>query len=200
MHDSLHMVSTMMHEHDIAAAAAREHIAAALGPNAAPLALLANPLAAIDRAVARHYGIPAATLASRQRTDTVRAARHMAWALAWAGARITMRSLCRHYGGRRRVNIIRALTAFSRRLAGSAAPAAELSLIARQAFAGADRPLSEHTAKPPDAGPLRRRPCLTCNREFLSEGPHNRMCDACRVEHDGEPDACPILLPIPDWW
>ena len=24
------------------------------------------------------------------------------------------------------------------------------------------------------------RSCLTCEAEFLSEGPHNRMCDPCR--------------------
>ena len=27
---------------------------------------------------------------------------------------------------------------------------------------------------------MRMRPCLTCSTEFLSEGPHNRLCDACR--------------------
>lgn len=25
------------------------------------------------------------------------------------------------------------------------------------------------------------RPCLRCDRVFWSEGPHNRLCDACRV-------------------
>lgn len=26
----------------------------------------------------------------------------------------------------------------------------------------------------------RVRPCITCQRPFRSEGPHNRMCDRCR--------------------
>lgn len=25
-----------------------------------------------------------------------------------------------------------------------------------------------------------RRNCLTCRKPFMSEGPHNRMCDVCR--------------------
>ena len=24
------------------------------------------------------------------------------------------------------------------------------------------------------------RPCITCQTDFHSEGPHNRMCDSCR--------------------
>jgi len=24
------------------------------------------------------------------------------------------------------------------------------------------------------------RPCITCGKEIISEGPHNRMCQACR--------------------
>lgn len=27
---------------------------------------------------------------------------------------------------------------------------------------------------------LKRRACLRCDREFLSEGPHNRLCNVCR--------------------
>ena len=27
---------------------------------------------------------------------------------------------------------------------------------------------------------LKLRPCFTCQREFPSEGPHNRMCNGCR--------------------
>lgn len=30
----------------------------------------------------------------------------------------------------------------------------------------------------------KRRNCISCNDEFLSEGPHNRMCDACRENPD----------------
>ena len=33
----------------------------------------------------------------------------------------------------------------------------------------------------------RRRACLCCGREFLSEGLHNRMCDPCR-HRDMAPD------------
>ena len=28
---------------------------------------------------------------------------------------------------------------------------------------------------------MRERPCMTCTTEFMSEGPHNRLCDACRA-------------------
>jgi hypothetical protein len=27
---------------------------------------------------------------------------------------------------------------------------------------------------------VKRRLCLRCEREFLSEGPHNRLCQPCR--------------------
>jgi hypothetical protein len=27
---------------------------------------------------------------------------------------------------------------------------------------------------------MKRRLCLRCDREFLSEGPHNRLCQLCR--------------------
>jgi hypothetical protein len=27
---------------------------------------------------------------------------------------------------------------------------------------------------------MKRRLCLRCDREFLSEGPHNRLCQSCR--------------------
>lgn len=27
----------------------------------------------------------------------------------------------------------------------------------------------------------RTRPCITCSEEFRSDGPHNRMCNACRT-------------------
>lgn len=29
---------------------------------------------------------------------------------------------------------------------------------------------------------VRCRACLTCGSEFISEGPHNRMCAACRQQ------------------
>ena len=33
-----------------------------------------------------------------------------------------------------------------------------------------------------DLGPLivTKRPCLRCERKFLSQGPHNRICSSCR--------------------
>ncbi|MDO5643624.1 MAG: hypothetical protein Q4G26_14720 [Paracoccus sp. (in: a-proteobacteria)] len=27
----------------------------------------------------------------------------------------------------------------------------------------------------------KRRPCLTCGTEFVSQGPHHRMCGRCRI-------------------
>ena len=30
----------------------------------------------------------------------------------------------------------------------------------------------------------RRRKCLRCGREFISEGPHNRICRRCRYDRD----------------
>lgn len=27
---------------------------------------------------------------------------------------------------------------------------------------------------------VRRRDCLRCDRKFVSEGPHNRLCEGCR--------------------
>ena len=32
----------------------------------------------------------------------------------------------------------------------------------------------------PGLGLLRRRVCLRCDRPFLSEGPHHRLCERCR--------------------
>lgn len=29
---------------------------------------------------------------------------------------------------------------------------------------------------------MRERPCITCGIKFMSEGPHNRMCDDCRAK------------------
>jgi len=46
------------------------------------------------------------------------------------------------------------------------------------------QPLAKPLAKPPTqppSGKVRRvRLCLSCGMRFESEGPHNRMCDACR--------------------
>jgi hypothetical protein len=36
-------------------------------------------------------------------------------------------------------------------------------------------------ASPPGRTSLKRRACLRCNRRFLSEGPHHRLCGACRA-------------------
>lgn len=33
---------------------------------------------------------------------------------------------------------------------------------------------------PQSARKLKPRACLRCDRRFLSEGPHNRLCQACR--------------------
>lgn len=38
----------------------------------------------------------------------------------------------------------------------------------------------------PTLKPRRRkgteRPCMTCRQPFMSEGPHNRLCDCCRKQ------------------
>jgi hypothetical protein len=34
---------------------------------------------------------------------------------------------------------------------------------------------------------MKRRRCLRCDREFLSEGPHNRLCQPCREFLAGAP-------------
>ncbi|WP_425099172.1 hypothetical protein [Tropicibacter sp. S64] len=35
------------------------------------------------------------------------------------------------------------------------------------------------------AAQRRRRPCMCCRTSFLSDGPHNRLCNVCR-QRDGE--------------
>ena len=30
----------------------------------------------------------------------------------------------------------------------------------------------------------RQRPCMCCEKTFLSEGKHNRLCDTCRTKFD----------------
>ena len=166
-----------------AARLARERIAAALGPAAAALAALPDPLAAIDGAVAAHYGVAPAALVSRRRDGVLRRARRAAWALGWAGARRPLDALCRRYG-RRPGRIAAAVEA----LAGEAGGAALHGLrgLAAAACAGA-RPAPRPGA-PRRAARARRRPCLCCGAPFRSEGPHNRLCDPCREEHAGEPD------------
>lgn len=34
--------------------------------------------------------------------------------------------------------------------------------------------------KPQRTGQKRTRPCLKCSSQFLSDGPHNRLCNSCR--------------------
>jgi hypothetical protein len=38
---------------------------------------------------------------------------------------------------------------------------------------------------------LKERACLRCDRVFLSEGPHNRLCDVCRALLDAAPTPSP---------
>jgi len=35
---------------------------------------------------------------------------------------------------------------------------------------------------------MKDRPCITCGRTFTSEGPHNRMCNECRLEKSSMDD------------
>jgi hypothetical protein len=40
--------------------------------------------------------------------------------------------------------------------------------------------LNEIKAQPAKAAKVRRRKCLCCEAEILSEGPHHRLCNHCR--------------------
>jgi hypothetical protein len=53
--------------------------------------------------------------------------------------------------------------------------------------------VSKKNKNPYAAKPLARRPktereCMTCRHRFMSEGPHHRMCDACRRASVGIPE------------
>jgi hypothetical protein len=37
----------------------------------------------------------------------------------------------------------------------------------------------------------KERSCLRCDRVFLSEGPHNRLCESCRALLDTSPTPSP---------
>jgi len=37
-----------------------------------------------------------------------------------------------------------------------------------------------HSKPPRRTTRMKQRPCLRCDRMFQSEGPHNRLCQACR--------------------
>ena len=37
------------------------------------------------------------------------------------------------------------------------------------------------------------RPCITCRKDFLSQGPHHRMCSACRHNSPGEASQTPYI-------
>lgn len=39
-----------------------------------------------------------------------------------------------------------------------------------------------------DRQQMRKRPCMCCRREFISEGAHHRLCDECRRSGDGLPN------------
>ena len=179
----MHIMRTMMHRRHIAS---RERIAAALGAAASALAAHPDPLPAIDRAVAERYLVAARALASRRRDGALPAARRVAWALAWAGARQPLAALRRRYGGRPGSGIVRAVGTVADDLAGGRLAAAELAALARAACSG--RPVSPPAAAPRPA----RRACLACGAPFVSQGAHNRLCDACREDHAGEPDACAV--------
>lgn len=42
------------------------------------------------------------------------------------------------------------------------------------------RVMQAHGKPPRSRMRTKRRLCLRCDREFLSEGPHHRLCQACR--------------------
>ena len=177
--------------------AVRERIAATLGPAAGALAAHPDPLPAIDRAVARRYGVAAAALASPRRSRDLRRARRMAWALGYAGARRSIPALGRRYGKRRAAGIAAAVERFAAALAGGAVAASELAALVFEA-AGGHGGDSRGVRAPegaPEAGEAvcapraARRACLTCGAAFDSAGAHNRMCDGCRENRSDEPDA-----------
>jgi hypothetical protein len=51
-----------------------------------------------------------------------------------------------------------------------------LFMTRARAQAWLDRHAGQLSARPA----RRERHCLNCNGSFLSQGPHNRLCDACR--------------------
>ena len=50
-----------------------------------------------------------------------------------------------------------------------------LFALSTQALAEMKREKLERAAR------RKRRPCITCGKPFLSEGPHHRMCAPCRA-------------------
>ena len=48
-------------------------------------------------------------------------------------------------------------------------------------------------AKGAQASRASERPCMTCRKPFLSEGPHHRMCTGCRHNSPGEPSQSPYI-------
>ena len=77
-----------------------------------------------------------------------------------------------------------------RRTAPAGAPTARAWTARVRAFAPVPPARSPRAA--------RRRPCITCGAPFDSEGPHNRMCDACRDERSGEPEECAVHVSLED--
>lgn len=63
-------------------------------------------------------------------------------------------------------------------------------------FANRNAALSAKGAAAAQAARLskcRERACLTCGTNFMSEGPHNRMCGPCRHKDAGEASQTPQI-------
>jgi hypothetical protein len=57
---------------------------------------------------------------------------------------------------------------------------------------------SNERDSPPSQTVAKRRACLRCNRMFLSEGAHHRLCEACRgslATMPTPPEEYPLRLP-----
>jgi hypothetical protein len=57
-----------------------------------------------------------------------------------------------------------------------------------------DRPASRFMVAPT----AKERPCMCCREQFLSEGPHNRLCGNCRGKNAG-PAAVAIVTSSRKW-
>jgi hypothetical protein len=58
--------------------------------------------------------------------------------------------------------------------------AAEMGLLAKSADGTWVAPANKAAVAQPRHQP-KKRPCMSCGKEFLSEGSHNRLCDGCRT-------------------
>ncbi len=58
-------------------------------------------------------------------------------------------------------------------------------------------PRRGHYLSDDESKELRQRECLRCDREFLSEGPHNRLCGPCRTFLAANPPEIVYTIKVP---